>query len=285
MYSNHEQEPHLLQGRRIDFARHSLRFHFLFSLLRRRLGLLDQRTLSKSRHYCLLARKLYRPEFYKLPGILQWRYVQCSYLDCLFGMGLTIHVLKAEFESFTEVSRCGSNSNSWCCAGAAGQSLGGVDCCTTNSTTPLEPYPLSTIEGSKTSKTTLRSIGSATTEHATSSLKPTLLQTSIFGSATSSPTSAGLPSSAPRVVRDHDSKLGIKIGVPIAVVIIFLLAFLAFFIRRRNRSHKPGAAALHEKSTDERSNLKPELEGNSAMELDVTHYELSHSEPPRHELG
>jgi hypothetical protein len=54
--------------------------------------------------------------------------------------------LEAQFFGFTEVSRCDPNDNSWCCAGSAGQGLGGPDCCTTNLTTSLEPYPFSSID-------------------------------------------------------------------------------------------------------------------------------------------
>ena len=52
---------------------------------------------------------------------------------------------QSQFDGFTEVSRCEPNGNSWCCAGAAGQELGGPKCCDTNDTTFLEPYPFSAI--------------------------------------------------------------------------------------------------------------------------------------------
>ena len=62
-----------------------------------------------------------------------------SYQNCLAFCN------QSQFDGFTEVSRCEPNGNSWCCAGAAGQELGGPTCCDTNETTSLEPYPFSAI--------------------------------------------------------------------------------------------------------------------------------------------
>lgn len=59
------------------------------------------------------------------------------------------------FKGFTRVSHCDKNGNSWCCAGAAGQVLDGADCCLSNETTSLQPYPLSTLDPPANSKTVI----------------------------------------------------------------------------------------------------------------------------------
>ena len=68
----------------------------------------------------------------------RWAFALCP----CFVSGLTTWA--GRFDGFTEVSHC-SSGNSWCCAGAAGQGVGGTDCCDTNLTTVLEPYPFSTV--------------------------------------------------------------------------------------------------------------------------------------------
>ena len=62
-----------------------------------------------------------------------------SYENCLAFCN------QSQFDGYTEVSRCESNGNSWCCAGAAGQEFGGPNCCDTTGTTSLEPYPFSAV--------------------------------------------------------------------------------------------------------------------------------------------
>ena len=63
-----------------------------------------------------------------------------SYQNCLSFCN------QPQFDGFGEVSRCKLNGNSWCCGGAAGQGLGGTNCCDTDRTTSLAPYPFSAIE-------------------------------------------------------------------------------------------------------------------------------------------
>ena len=222
--------------------------------------------------------------------------------------------LEDQFQGFTEVSRCDANANSWCCAGAAGQGLGGpdaVDCCSTNLTTSLEPYPLATIEelgtSTRTTKTTtLRSVSSVTTrsdEDSTLSTRtPTRSSTSTripqnpnFASSPSSVISSAASSSAssqPAAKQSHeDSKLAIKIAVPMAVVVIILLACLIYLILRRNRFQflrRWGPTDARDKYARyplTHASEHHELAGNSIPELDVTHYELPHPKAPQHELG
>lgn len=106
--------------------------------------------------------------------------------------------LKDQSDGFTEVSRCDGNSNSWCCAGVAGQGLGGagaVDCCSTNLTTALEPYPLATVEelgtSRRTTKTTALPSVSSRTSLTRSDETLTLSTSTPTRSLTSSSTSRG----------------------------------------------------------------------------------------------
>ena len=219
--------------------------------------------------------------------------------------------LKDQFQGYTEVSRCDGNANSWCCAGAAGQGLGGaeaVDCCSTNLTTALEPYPLATVEKpgtSRTTKTTNLPSVSSRTSLTISDETLTLSTTAPTRSSTFSSTSQGsgtvlLPASSasgsasshPTKQSRDDSNTAVKIAVPMAVVVVVLLACLVFLILRRNqiqflkkwrrRNDAQGKYARHPFS---HASEHHELAGNSVQELDVTHYELPHPKAPRHELG
>lgn len=71
--------------------------------------------------------------------------------------------------------------------------------------------------------------------------------------------------------------------MPLAVIIVFLVC-LAFYIVRKNRIQKRGLVALQGKRVEDPLSLRQELEGYTAWELDVPHYELSHPNAPRHEL-
>lgn len=185
------------------------------------------------------------------------------------------------------MSRCDQNGNSWCCAGPAGQGLGGVDCCETNLTTSLEPYPLSTIERTRKSETFITSLLSTATLTSTSSSfsptsspVPTKSQTSVV------PPSS--PTSKQPAGQNHDSTRRVKIGVPVAVIIVLFLAGLVFLIFRKNRAQKRGLVKLQGERSEDPLSGRPkqqELAGDSAWELDVTHYELSHPNAPRHELS
>ena len=191
-----------------------------------------------------------------------------------------------QFKKFTEVSRCDQNGNSWCCAGPAGQGLGGEDCCETNLTTSLEPYPLSTIERTRKSETIVTSLSTtaltstSSSFSLTKSLAPTGSQTSVVSPSTST--------SKQPADQNHDSTRGVKIGVPIAVIIVAILACLVFLIFRKNRAQKRGLVELQGGGSEDPLSVRPmqqELEGHTAWELDVTHYELSHPNTPRHELS
>lgn len=75
---------------------------------------------------------------------------------------------------------------------------------------------------------------------------------------------------------------GVEVGVPLAVVIL-LLASLAFFVLRKNRKQKWGLAHLQSKRAGDQLPHRPEMD--ELAELDVTHYELTQSNAPRHELS
>ncbi|CAF9917839.1 MAG: hypothetical protein HETSPECPRED_003603 [Heterodermia speciosa] len=78
---------------------------------------------------------------HSIPQIAYHSAIKVSYCDALANKAL-IEAL-GEFRDFTEVSRC--DDNSWCCAGVAGQTVGGTDCCD-QSPTSLEPFPFSVVQ-------------------------------------------------------------------------------------------------------------------------------------------
>lgn len=203
------------------------------------------------------------------------------------------------------MSRCDANANSWCCAGAAGQGLGGpgaVDCCSTNLTTALEPYPLATVEqletSTRTTKTTTHHSVSSRTSLTRSDEAPTLSTTTPTRSSTPSTTSqssgsalvppaSSSASSQPAKESHNNSKTAVKIAVPMAIVVIILLACLVFLILRKKQfrylrkwRHPADAQNNYTRTSDHH-----ELAGSSILELDVTHYELPHPKAPTHELG
>ena len=164
-----------------------------------------------------------------------------SYGDCLSFCN------QRQFDGFTEVSHshCEPNGNNWCCAGATGQGLGGPDCCDTNRTTSLEPYPFTAIENSGQSvvarssvspDVTLSPASISSTTITSSPSRSSSLSTSLPSSsqiflistqalATTSQTSVSSPSPQ----SNQPSRTVIEIAIPVAIVII-LLAVLAFFI-------------------------------------------------------
>ena len=227
---------------------------------------------------------------------------------------------QSQFDGFGEVSRCEPDGNSWCCAGAAGQGLGGPDCCDTDRTTSLEPYPFSTIDyppqpgavstsafSSTTltkpedapSGTTLKTPTSSSTKFASASSPSSSIGTSLQSPsrtppATSTqvltiPSQTSFNSSSPRLTdNNHGSQTGIEIGIPVAVVAV-LLAVLAFFIFQ-NRKFKHRLLQLRGQVGEGslgRVKTRPETQKDDRTdirELDLTHYELTQQDAPKHEL-
>ncbi len=200
------------------------------------------------------------------------------------------------------IDRCAPNGNSWCCGGPP---EGRENCCATNSTTSLEPYPFSTIDRSGRSAiagTSLLSTATLSTSPLFSSLTNTAALTplsttaatprtsviSLTGSlvSTTLQNSSTVPTSlaqAPTAKPDNDTILGIAVGVPLAIVIV-LLAVVAFFLYQLIRKHKLGFFHLQHAA---KGTPLPEMDAigpQSLAELDITHYELNHPDAPRHEL-
>ena len=79
-----------------------------------------------------------------------------------------------------------------------------------------------------------------------------------------------------------------EVGIPVAMVVV-LLAVLAFFMFQ-NRKIKQRLLQLGDQMGESslvREHARPETqehEGGPMAELDLTHYELSHPDAPRHEL-
>ncbi|KAK3174834.1 hypothetical protein OEA41_002080 [Lepraria neglecta] len=198
--------------------------------------------------------------------------------------------IACQFDGFTEVNRCESNGNSWCCAGAAGQGLGGTNCCDTNLTTSLDPYPFSTQSvGAATSALSTATLVIFTSDVTTltsssSSLSPTsseapTAQNHVTSSqiSTTAPTSSASPQPASQ---NANSKTRIEIGVPVAVVVV-LLAILAFFISQ-NRKQKRRLLQLQSERAE--NQLRHEETEPGMQEFDVTH-ELTQPDAPRHEMA
>ena len=220
-----------------------------------------------------------------------------SYKNCLSFCN------ESQFDGFTEVSRCESTGNSWCCAGAAGQGLGGTNCCNTNLTTSLEPYPFSAIDPPTQSTVDSSSLTASTTSiiESTSTLSSfsqpsisslpiseTSVTKSTQTSATPSQTLTSSPSPQP-TNQSHNSKTGIEIGIPVAIVVV-LLAVLAFFVFQ-NRKFRQRLLQLRNPGDGSSSGHKETMaemqggDGHLAGELDITHYELPHQRTSQHELS
>ena len=161
-----------------------------------------------------------------------------------------------QFDGFTEVSRCEPDDNSWCCAGSPGQGLGGPDCCTTNLTTPLEPYPFSSIDA-------LTQTGVATTTSllSTDKLTSTSLSSSLTRSFTSmsslispswssiasqqpsspsaAPTNGSSNGNAPNSGLSRSDLIAVCIGVPVgAATMISTFVIVVNYIRKRKRERR-----------------------------------------------
>ena len=70
-------------------------------------------------------------------------------------------------------------------------------------------------------------------------------------------------------------------------VIIVLLASLAFIIFRKNQKQKQGLVHLQSERAGDPQSHRPEMHEHGedlVGELDITHYELTQSDAPRHEL-
>ena len=227
-----------------------------------------------------------------------------SYKNCLSFCN------QSQFDGYTEVSRCESNGNSWCCAGAVGQDLnGGPNCCETNGTTSLEPYPFSAIGSPGQSAVTPTSISSSLTSTVPDLLSstPTSVSSRIASTSTSlqskSQTAAvpstqisSTPSSqtstdshSPQPTNQADSsKSDIEIGIPVAIVVIILAVIAIFTFQDRKFKHR--LLKLRDQmagSSPGQDNARPEMqrfEERAVAELDLTRYELSHRHAPKHEL-
>ncbi len=197
------------------------------------------------------------------------------------------------------MSRCDVNGNKWCCAGAAGQGLGGPNCCSTNLTTALEPYPFAAIDspgrpssGARVATTVVLPSTMLTPRSPSSS--------GLYNSSTSSPNSPSTPSTsqnsttarpptAPTTASPQPADktpsytLGLEIGVPLAVIIL-LLASLAAFLFRRNRKQKRDLIHVQGTRAADQSEVHQLGEDGMLGELDVTRWELTQANAGRWEL-
>ena len=198
---------------------------------------------------------------------------------------------------WTVARRCEPASNSWCFTCALWD-YDGPNCCDTNLTTALEPYPFTIgslmqlpvdITSSTASISPVRELTSApsSSSYPSTFLKSTS-EASIETSTQISTTTSGALKSSPSTKptnQSHSSKTDIEIGISVAVVMI-LLAVLAFFVfqnrrfRQRLLELREGPSAQKEiRTTVRRDN------GNPPGELDITHYELTQQNAPQHELS
>ena len=214
-----------------------------------------------------------------------------SYKNCLL---LCNDVLPGKF---TIVRRCEPAGNSWCFACNL-QKSDDPDCCDTNLTTSLEPYPFTVgtpfqpMVDSSSSSTSIYSITELALTPSTSSyLGPSLestikafMETSTSTTITPSGDSTSSPSTRPKN-QSHNSKMDIEIGITVAVVVI-LLAILAFFVFQ-NRNFKQRLLELREGPSaqkESRATVRRDKE-KPPGELDITHYELTQQNAPQHELS
>lgn len=198
---------------------------------------------------------------------------------------LTKNVLKDRYKGYTVVERCRTNENSWCCAGVAGD-----NCCSTNLTTSLEPYPPSTIKTTITSLLSTATLSISSSFNPISFQAPTTSQNSVMlltSSRSPQPAISPQPATSPQPAsHNHNPTTEIAIGVPMAVVIVFL-AILLFLFWKKN-IQKQNFTDLKRERTENPLSFRPELLGfdeNPVYELDVSRYELSHANAPRHELS
>jgi hypothetical protein len=128
------------------------------------------------------------------------------------------------------VSRCDANGDNWCCAGAAGQDLGGLECCSTNLTTALEPYPFAAVDRSgqpssvakvattvvlpSTTLTPGFPSSSSLSSSSTSTPNSPSTQSTSQSSTTAIPPTAPTTASPQPASKTPNSTLGLEIGVP-----------------------------------------------------------------------
>lgn len=204
---------------------------------------------------------------------------------------------EGQFDGFTEVKHCEHNSNNWCCGGENRS-----DCCATNRTTSLEPYPLTVIGDTVATSISLaikptsgssyisRTISSSSSILSFSSSIPSLssntaisLESTILGSSVIAPTSSATPEPGKQ---NHNSTTGTKVGVPLAVIIVLLAGFTSYILWK-NHKQRQSSLKLQEEGADNSPSQRPkthEHEGEILGELDTTHYELTQLDAPRHEL-
>ena len=238
---------------------------------------------------------------HSIPQIAYHSAIKVSCCDALANKPL-IEAL-GEFRDFTEVSRC--DDNSWCCAGVAGQTVGGTDCCD-QSPTSLKPFPFSVVQratgqipipmatsiASSTSDpptTTGSAIQSASSTQvptgqstsASSAQLPTRASTSSTSTSSSSASSGGL---------NTGSKIGIGVAVPVAAILLAVLVYL--FLQNRKHKRNLKQARFNVNDTNSKDNvygqpMLQDIDQGHVGEMDAReNFELSNSDyHERHELG
>ena len=231
---------------------------------------------------------------------------------------------QSQFDGFTEVSRCEANGNSWCCAGAAGQELGGPNCCDTNDTTSLEPYPFSAITTPSDSAVIATSTSSriTSTKHAINSqgqsaaspasIPSSLVLTSpISLVATSTPvlsrsvsigasihstsqTTVVLPTQISATVSQTSSSSpspqstnqahNSKLGIEVGIPVAIVIILLAVLAFFMFQNRKFQQRLIQLRDQREENVPRQEFEGDPVAELELTYFELGHRHAPKHEL-
>ena len=165
------------------------------------------------------------------------------------------HSSQAQFGHNTKTNHCDPNDNKWCCGADA-------DCCTSNSTKALQPFPFQAYIPTQTND----SIQTSSTVPAT--------ETSNFSSTSS------LPSSNAHL----NPRIGIVVGLPIGIVLISILIFIILYRQKAMERRKIEAAAII--AAEEIAQMK--IGGSihvREQELEVPDWELDHPQAPRHELS
>ena len=166
------------------------------------------------------------------------------------------------------MTRCDPNGNSWCCAGASGQGLGGPNCCNTNLTTSLEPYPISMISTSKQSGTAITSILSTVTLLSSSS--PSSPSSSAAPTPSQSYTIAPTSSASPQPANQPgNSRTGIEVGVPLAVATLFIACFALFVFWKKNQKEKWALVHSQSEKMGDPSPYKPEMDEPAEFDLPI----------------
>lgn len=141
------------------------------------------------------------------------------------------------------------DENSWCCAGVEGTTGQGQDCCSTNATTTLGPYPYSTITVISSATRSSTSTSSSVQTSSFSSLSPAGASSSSSGPSSSSPRPSSDSSTSPftstspsttpgptaQPTDNHSVALGAGIGVPLGVLLLVILGLLIYRDRRTRK--------------------------------------------------